>query len=472
MENTALKLTAFLLITLLVVSIIPLNVSAEAGVSGEVLKLHRLRVQAEFLQRITSRIAEVATMTTELKLRVREILEANISIMSIGELSNFVREAKAILAELRGNLDSGKLMGEENVTRVLAERLRERLKCAFTGLNITKEECYEFREQLRHAWSFGRLKRILGDIRTRMAPLESNNITDSILESANKSAEWGNMTGLERALNSSLKVLEVLERIKEKLMFLNASPAAIAAIEHAIEKISMMRELLALVKERVEELKENHSLTRQEIREMVKNRTRMCLQGMEERLSEYIEELESLREAALEKNLTSLADELDSTLNKLKGLLDEIKKGNFSLKQAIMILVEAERALRKAEKVLEKASEREELREILMERLRERIRLLERKRDQLRERLEKLRGSLPENMLCRLEEIENMLQEALNKLQEAERGLSRGESSRALGTLDDVEKDLKRIDDGISGLEPHAKGRSGPSKSPLNRFKR
>ncbi|MCX8187140.1 MAG: hypothetical protein N3F65_00830 [Nitrososphaeria archaeon] len=456
MGNVTLKFTAFLLLSLLAISMMSSIVSAEAGNSKMDPELRRLRTQAELLQRIIARAAEMSNMTAELKVRVRETLAANVSAMSREGLNDFVREAKAVLAELRRNMDSRGLVGEENVTRALSERLRERLEHAFMGLNVSKEERFEFKEKLRHAWSFGHLRGIMKDIRARMAPAEVHNITESILEFTNKSAEWGNMTGLERAFNSSSKVLEVLERVKEKLTFLNASPVAIAAIEHAMEKISAMRELLALAKERWGELRERHNLSRREIHELVKNRTQTGLRQVEERMAKCLEELEELREAAIEKNLTALGEELDKVLGKLRNALDMLREGNLSFKQAVIVLVEAERALKNAEKMFEKISEREEMRERLLEKLRERMRDLERQRDQLMERLRELKGQLPEDVF---HDIEEMIQKILSEMQDASKDLDAGNGQKALKILERVEKTLNKVKDEIEELKSGTRDR-------------
>ncbi|MCD6536880.1 MAG: hypothetical protein J7K49_07640, partial [Thaumarchaeota archaeon] len=385
---------------------------------------------------------------------------ANVSVMSAGELNDFITEAKKVLEELRENIDSSKVAGEANVTTSLAERLRNRLERILGELNITEGELHEIRERLRHAWSLGHLKKILEDLRPIIRPAKALNLTETLLSFANRSAEHGNATGLERALNSSCKVLDVLAGVKEKLEKLNASPAAIMAIEHAIEKISEMRELLASVKEKVHELRQHHNATCHEIREIVKNKTRKGLQQAEEKLEEYVKELEELRETALEKGLTDLADEFSALLSKLRGLSDRIRNGNFTFKQAVGILAEAKRMVEKAEKALEEASERKELREVVSEQLRERMHSLERQRDRLKEKLKELEKELPESMKDFLEEVQNMILNLSDKLQKARENLSIGRGSTTLNILKDAEKNVSVIEEKLNVLENQIKNRA------------
>jgi len=460
MQVTALRFMAIFLTALLIMGAVAYPISAEADHGWKDPEIQKLRIQARFIQHMISRMAAIVNVTSELELKVGEILAANVSMMSSEELKDFITEAKKVLEELRENIDSSKVTGEANVTTSLAERLRNRLERIFGELNITKGELHEIRERLRHAWSLGHLKKILEDLRPIIKPAKALNLTEMLLGFANRSAEHGNATGLERALNSSCKVLDVLARVKEKLEKLNASPAAIMAIEHAVEKISEMRELLASVKEKVHELRQHHNATCHEIREIVKNKTRKGLQQAEEKLEEYVKELEELRETALEKGLTDLADELGALLSKLRGLSDRIRNGNFTFKQAVGILAEAKRMVEKAEKALEEASERKELREVVSEQLRERMRSLERQRDRLKEKLKELEKELPESMKDFLEEVQNMILNLSDKLQKARENLSIGSSSTTLNILKDAEKNLSVIEEKLDVLENQIKNRA------------
>ena len=460
MQITALRFTAIFLTALLIMGAVAYPISAEANHGWKDPEIQKLRIQARLIQHMISRMAAIVNVTSELELKVGEILAANVSVMSAGELNDFITEAKKVLEELRENIDSSKVAGESNVTTSLAERLRNRLERILGELNITEGELHEVRERLRHAWSLGHLKKILEDLRLIIRPAKALNLTEMLLGFANRSAEHGNATGLERALNSSCKVLDVLAGVKEKLEKLNASPAAIMAIEHAIEKISEMRELLASVKEKVHELRQHHNATCHEIREIVKNKTRKGLQQAEEKLEEYVKELEELRETALEKGLTDLADELGALSSKLRGLSDRIRNGNFTFKQAVGILAEAKRMVEKAEKALEEASERKELREVVSEQLRERMRSLERQRDRLKEKLKELEKELPESMKDFLEEVQNMILNLSDKLQKARENLSIGRGSTTLNILKDAEKNVSVIEEKLNVLENQIKNRA------------
>ena len=208
------------------------------------------------------------------------------------------------------------------------------------------------------------------------------------------------------------------------------------------------------------ELRQHHNATCHEIREIVENKTREGLQQAEEKLEEYIKELEELREAALEKGLADLADELGALLSELRGLSDRIKDGNFTFKQVVEVLAEAKGMIEKAEKALEETSEREELREVVSEQLRERMRSLEKERDRLKEKLKELEKELPESMKDFLEEVQNMILNLSDKLQEAQENLSIGRDSTTLNILKDAERSLSVIEEKLNVLENQIKNKA------------
>jgi len=463
MQQVALKSAAIFLLALLVTGTVASSISAEADHSWENLEVKKLRIQAELLQRMISRAAAVVNMTSDLEFKVGDVLAANISAMSVEELRDFVEDARAVLADLKKSIDSGKLTREENVTRGIAEQLRERLEHVFRKLNISKEEFHELKERLRHAWSLSHLKKILENIRAVTGPAKAHNLTEMLLRFANKSAEHGNATGLERALNSSCKVLDVLEGVKEKLERLNASPAAIAAIERAMEKIAEARELLESVKEKVHELRGEKHATRHEIRELVQNITGKDLHRLEKEISVYIEKLEPLKEAAIRNNLTDLADSLDAVLSKLKDLSSAISEGKLSFTQAVEILAQARQATEKAEEAFKKASERKELREAVSEELRKMMHSLQERRDKLRNRLSELDEKISENVKKSVDEIRSLLSKLSDQLDEAERKMLAENSSTALKLLNDVKKGLDLAEKKLDALEKIHQRRRQPN---------
>ncbi|MCD6341377.1 MAG: hypothetical protein J7L83_00760, partial [Thaumarchaeota archaeon] len=287
--------------------------------------------------------------------------------------------------------------------------------------------------------------------------------TEMLLRFANKSAEHGNATGLERALNSSCKVLDVLEGVKEKLERLNASPAAIAAIERAMEKIAEARELLKSVKEKVHELRGGKHATRHEIRELVQNITGKGLHRLEKEISAYIEKLEPLKEAAIRNNLTDLADSLDAVLSKLKDLSSAIGEGKLSFTQAVEILAQARQATEKAEEAFKKASERKELREAVSEELRKMMHSLQERRDKLRNRLSELDEKISENVKKSVDEIRSLLSKLSDQLDEAERKMLAENSSTALKLLNDVKKGLDLAEKKLDALEKIHQRRRQPN---------
>ncbi|RLF98874.1 MAG: hypothetical protein DRN47_04715, partial [Candidatus Wolframiiraptor sp.] len=101
MQVTALRFTAIFLTALLIMGAVAYPISAEADHGWKDPEIQKLRIQARLIQHMISRMAAVVNVTSELELKVGEILAANVSVMSAEELNDFITEAKKVLEELR-----------------------------------------------------------------------------------------------------------------------------------------------------------------------------------------------------------------------------------------------------------------------------------------------------------------------------------------------------------------------------------
>jgi hypothetical protein len=166
------------------------------------------------------------------------------------------------------------------------------------------------------------------------------------------------------ALNASSKVLAVLERVRERLIEVNASERAVEVIDHNIERITAAREVLRQLVERVAA---GHppgritspgppgnvtpgNITRERSRELESAARERAIKMIDECISM----LQELRDKALKMNLTDLAREINATITSLRTLRDRVVSGELNLKELTDTIASAKGVIKHAEEAIEK----------------------------------------------------------------------------------------------------------------------
>jgi len=233
---------------------------------------------------------------------------------------------------------------------------------------------------------------------------------------------------------------------------------AIAAIEHAIERITSARDVLKRVRERVEARLEFGNVTREEVRREVEAVLGEKLDDLNETIIEKVQRLEELREEAERLNLTSLAEELSQTIAMLEELMGGLASANLSFGDVMSRLAKTKTVIAHAEKVLEKALEEAEMAEKASEKLSKSLDKLREKLNDLKEKLKDLAGHVG------AEEANKTLSEAENLLEEALKSIRRGELGSASKLLDEAGQLLRAAEHGIDHVKKIVEERSEHSE--------
>ena len=453
MRGLGLRPISIILITLLLSGSIG-AVYAQSGahdIGEDPNELRRLRLRAEVLQRMLERSATIANISESLQNRISVLLSQNLTALSLDELKQFVADAKSLLREIKDVRGPNATESEHALTLRLLERIRLRVENALRRMNVTGEEAEEIREKLREALR-GRLTvkglaAFMKEIRGMLAHRRALELYENAMSFAENATRFGAIHGLETALNASCKVLEVLEAVKERLERVNASPVAVTAIEHAIERITLAREVLEQVMERLLQGRGVGNVTRGEVTGEVESVLEEKLEDLNETISRYLEELKELRGEAEEANLTDVAERLNETISMLKELSSQITSTNISFGDVMRELARAKRVISHAERVLEEVSEEEELRSQIYNRLIERINEVREKLEDLRRELEELVGQEGAGSIsAALSLIEGLVEEAQDSLQ-------KGDLRKAIRLLNKAEQMIRSIENKIERLK-------------------
>ncbi len=330
--------------------------------------LQRLRLRASILQMILERAIDAANISEPLRSEAEALISMNVSALSEDELKRFIAEAESLLAEIRESLrrEYNVTLSQERVAMRLLERIRERLNLTFAKINMTPSEAEQIRERIRE-WVRERagenltvrdVAHLLKGIREVLRHRWVMRFSEGAMNYSEKAAESGVLFGLTNALNASSKVLAVLGRVKERLIEVNASEAAVEAIEHAMEKITSAREILRQLIERVSTDHPLGNATQERAREELGSILRERAEKLNETIEEYLGRLRELRDKAVELNLTGLAEEIEREAANLEALKDRVASGNQSLGDIVSAMASAKGLIKRAENLIEKATKK------------------------------------------------------------------------------------------------------------------
>jgi len=468
MKMLGMKLVAAILLYLLLAgSIVGAGVYAQSGMNaanGDEEDVSKLRLRAEVLQRLLERAVTVANISESLRAEAENLTSVDLSSLSADELRSFIDEAKEVLAEIRESLNEDVILSGSNLAAKLLEKIELKLNNTLLKLNLTVEEAEQIRERIREKLqeklTVRELAKLMKEVAKEVAHHKALKLSEHALNFTENATKSGAMHGLEVALNASSKVLEVLEMVKERLESVNASPVAVAAVEHSIEKIASAREVLKQVMGRVCSKHPGGKATKEQVKEELSSMLEEKLESLNETIDEYLEELLELRVEAEEYDLTSLVEELNQSIAELEGLKNLILSSNLSFSDVMSALASAKDLINHAEEVLEKASEEEELRSKISERLSEGI-------DEVKEELKDLREELEEIMDREgAEEVNDTLSLIDDLVKRAEENLGKGTLDEASKLLNEAEQMIKSVEHEIEHLEKMVEGSRGKSKAP------
>jgi len=282
-----------------------------------------LLAKANVLRHILSSCLAL-NISEDLKSNISDLLSVNVSSLSFDELRNWVEEGSKLLLEVNDEVRVG---GRAYAVGVVRERYLNGFKKAIEnrlrlmerryGLNVTgvvwnvtrARDVKEVREALKEFEKGLIARRAIG-------------FADTALNISAKEVARGVPKAIEKIDEHLNKTLNVLNMVIQRLESVNASQQAIEALRHAITKISEARNVtLSVLRQIAVEPRDVAKI----IRGVGENKSAEIV----EEIDELLEELNSLREAALARNLTDVVNLIDQFIQRLEELKQRV--GNLSI---------------------------------------------------------------------------------------------------------------------------------------------
>lgn len=372
MMRARMSFQAIAIVLLLLLAVSPImavygQAAGQANPEAPSRELERLSLRAHVLQRVLERAANIANIPDSLRSEIQALVSMNISALSEEELRAFIAEAEALLAEIRESISRcNATFSQERVALRLLERVRERLNMTLMRMNLTPGEAEQVREKIME-WIRERagenltvrdVAHLMKSVRETLRHRFAARFSEEAMNYSESAAGSGAIFGLLNALNASSKVLLVLERVKMRLMEVNASERAVEVIERNIERIAVAREVLRQLIDRMSAGHPPGNITRERAREELESIVKERAERLNETIEEYIGRLQELRDEALRLNLTDLVNEIERGMIELEALKDKLASGNLSLSELAGAAASAKGLIKHAEKLIEKASEK------------------------------------------------------------------------------------------------------------------
>ncbi len=350
-----------------------------AGVEPSTTNTTILQNQAVLIQKMLARLLDVvnkSSIPNDVIAKLRELVVVNVTTLSSEELTEYIREARTLLRELRTYVVSEKSIP---MRKLVLERVKgiveERVRKIANRLNLTNDELEEVLAQIRSATTLPELFRAVKSIDKKLSPslailfakearMLYKNAVRGIVEAKIKD-------DLHIAIRASSKVLVVLNRTLERLRGLNVSEHAIEAIERAIHHIMVARSILINVSK---ELGPIVKLPPEKIEERFR---RIHSRVVGHLVAKIIAEIEvTLRELKLYHNILAemlskgmnttietpapidkLVNEIEVIINKLVEVRNKLMTGDTkAVLEAIDLIAKAKRLLGKARVIVLKVS--------------------------------------------------------------------------------------------------------------------
>ena len=464
MKAWTLFTSILMLVMLLTGSITAIYAQAGGSPTAQASDVEKLRLKAEMAQKILNKLKLSVNVSSDLELEIERLLAVNVTSLSQDELKSFLKDVGAVLSEIRKAARSEENKLEKAVAARMLGKIEEKLDKALTKLNMTAEEEAKLREELRQKIAEALSGNItLREVRCFVKRLSEElfrhrvqNFTEQVLNYTEREMSRGRLHGLEVALNASSKVFQVLERVKERLQKVNASPVAIAAVEHAIEKIKSAREILRRLMMGLPPRNETGKTSPSQLRDRIRTVLEEKLEELNQTIRENLQRLRDLEKEAEGRNLTELVQTIRQSIDKLEALSAELKSSNLSFGEVMKIIACSKAVIARAEKALEKASEEEAMRSKVKEQLNKIAEKLEDKALEIKRKLNALTKGR--------EKANESVTEAENLIQQARGSIQRGNLTLAEKLLNKARAALKTAEELMNSFNMGHKARWTPSR--------
>uniref|UniRef100_A0A7J3ZJH3 Uncharacterized protein n=1 Tax=Fervidicoccus fontis TaxID=683846 RepID=A0A7J3ZJH3_9CREN len=366
-------LSALVLLALWLSVATPLSSVPASAQEGDAIELAE---RAKALQLVLERY-QALDLPEEIEGRIQVLLEVNVTQLTPEELEEFIENAKSAIESAREAIIAGRakgIAGREQVLDKTRERVIERIRVLAERLGIPEEVVEATVARIENSTSLKELPEASREVRAKLlehAATQALRVQERLLN-----ATPAALQAIEHAYEMASKASEVLRRVATQLAERGASPRAVEAVLQAAERIEEAKMGI----ERAREVLMNATAANAtappiEVPPHVERevqRARVASKLLEEcrRLSFKLQVLAQLaNNTELEANVTRLIEELQE-------IRSQIDEGNHTI--ALLVRLEA---------LKERAESLEELLEERKERVREEVRREIEKRMEIREEI-------------------------------------------------------------------------------------
>lgn len=255
-----------------------------------------------------------------LKNEIQNLLTVNISSLSLVELREWIRNASNLLSQIASEVREGRAYKVGIVLErylnglkiALENRLRAHVRQYNVSINIDEIIANATRARdVNHLFKMYRnaAREIEAKKTERFAEAVRKRISSNIT-----AAIGGEVKGLEKVAIDLERSLHVLSKTMEKLRAMNASENVIKALEEAEEHIRLAKGIVANISAEVAAMIRSREMerVRERIRESFNKSIDMLIEIANNTINEILEELNQLRDHALNANLTDIVERIDN----------------------------------------------------------------------------------------------------------------------------------------------------------------
>jgi hypothetical protein len=287
-----------------------------------------VRDRALLLQNMLRNVLTL-NISSELKSEIEGLVSTNTSALSDKELEGFIERCEGVLSRVREEV---RVRAGEGVS----DRYNEGLKRSLEVRVRTMERLYgvpiEEVGNISKAKNISELMTTLKVINSKLDGVRAKNFSEAMERRVEDTLRKPDVVGVERSVQELDKVVGVLNRVVSRLEGLGVPTVPIEALKNAIVRISITKELLGNLSK---ELRGVPQPKPEVVREFINKSVGKYSIDVEE----LKEEVEELRNVALEHNLTQVLDKIEGILERLDNLTNALQSVNYSsIKDIVNVL--------------------------------------------------------------------------------------------------------------------------------------
>ncbi|MEM2852289.1 MAG: hypothetical protein QW438_03750 [Ignisphaera sp.] len=496
--KTLRNMVATLIIAMVLLSLSPVMASSMAlqYVAAQSVNASNTSIEYAKAQVLLAMLTNALTLNISDALRneIQSLLTVNISSLSSVELKEWIRNASNLLSQIASEVREGRAYKVGIVLErylnglkiALENRFRVHVRHYNVSINIDEIIANATRARdVNHLFKMYRnaAREIEAKKAERFAEVVRKRISNDIT-----AVIGGEVRGLEKVAIDLEKSLNVLNKTIEKLRVMNASENIIKALEEAEEHVRLAKRIVANISAEVAAMIQIREMERirERVREAFNKSIEMLIEIANRTIGEILEELNQLRDRALDANLTDIVERIDNltiVVSEIRGKLQAV-----NTTQDVHTILSKLAKVRIAVKTIEKEIEMtvgeigkklgvkiEELARKAISEAKEKLKKVNNKFTEIKEAIKNIVciAIYPPPPACmaikNIEEkliplIEEKINEAKNLIEKAEESYGNGRytealayASKALGILNSIEHQLNSIQK-LSEVPQHREG--------------